>query len=131
MNFDEFTGQIQHRLEQSDTGEAVRSIRVVLTALGERLQPGEAADLAAPLPMEIDRFLTEADSGQRFSYDEFVDRVVEGTGVDRADAVYHAKVVVGLVAEVVPAGEIEQVRGQLPDDFDDLFELVDAESAAS
>ena len=75
--------------------------------------------------MEIDRFLTEADSGQRFDYDEFLDRVAGHEGIDRADAAYHAQVVVGQVAEVTQASEMRQVRDQLPDDFDDLFEFVD------
>ena len=124
MDFSEFVGEIQHRLELPGEGEAVRAIRATLTSLGERLQAGEAEDLAASLPMEIDRFLTEADSGQRFDYDEFLDRMADHEGIDRADAAYHAKVVVAQVAEVVQGAEMQQVRDQLPDDFDDLFELV-------
>ena len=127
MNFGEFVGQVQHRLELPAEGEAVRAARATLTTLGERIVAGEADDLASSLPMEIDRFLREADSGQRFSYDEFVDRVAEREGVDGADAAYHAKVIVALVSEVAPGRELEQVRGQLPDDFDPLFDLVDAE----
>jgi uncharacterized protein (DUF2267 family) len=100
----------------------------VLSTLGERLQAGEANDLAAPLPMEIDRFLTTADSGQRFDYDEFVGRVAERSGADRSDASYHAKAVVAVVSEVVPGSELQQVRGQLPAEFDPLFELTEVES---
>ena len=128
MNYDDFMGQVQHRLELAKTSEAVRATRVVLTTLGERLQAGEAEDLASPLPMEIDRFLTEAESGQRFSFEEFVDRVAERGGEDRPEAIYHAKVVVGLLAEVVPEGEMTQVRDQLPDDYEALFEIVDREA---
>lgn len=62
MDFSEFVGQVQHRLELPGEGEALRAIRATLATLGERLQAGEAEDLAASLPMEIDRFLTEADS---------------------------------------------------------------------
>lgn len=125
MDFDEFTGQVQHRLELASRGEAVRATRAVLTTLGERLQHGEATDLASPLPMEIDRFLLAADSGQRFDYDEFVDRVAERGAVDRPDAVYQAKLIVALLAETVPGSELRQVRDQLPPAFDDLFELAE------
>ncbi|WP_254546533.1 DUF2267 domain-containing protein [Halomarina pelagica] len=132
MNFDEFTGQVQNRLELPGTGESVRAIRATLTTLGERLQAGEAEDLAGPLPMEIDRYLLEAESGQRFDYDEFVDRVWERENMtdpnDRADAAYHAQAILDVVSEAVPPGELEQVRDQLPEDFDDLFELVDADA---
>jgi len=47
MNFDEFTGQVQHRLELAETGEAVRAIRATLSTLGERIPEGNAEDLAA------------------------------------------------------------------------------------
>jgi len=125
MNFDEFTGQVQHRLELASTGEAVRATRAVLTTIGERIQAGEAADLASSLPMEIDRFVTEADSGQRFSMDEFVDRVAERAAVDRPDAFYYAQTVMAVTAETVPESELLQVKGQLPEEFDRLFEYVE------
>ena len=127
MKYDDFMGQVQNRLELSDTGESVRATRAVLQSLAERLQGGEAEDLAGPLPMEVDYYLESADHGQRFDYDEFLDRVADRAAVDRSDAAYYAKVVVGLVSELVPAGELEQVRAQLPDDYDDAFQMVDAE----
>lgn len=136
MNFDRFTGQVQNRIELPGTGEALRAIRATLTTLGERLQAGEADDLAASLPMEIDFYLTGAveEHGQHFDWDEFLDRVAEREGtagpIDRADAAYHARVVVALVAEVVTPSEIRQVRAQLPadEDWDQLFQLVDLET---
>ncbi|NEU58070.1 DUF2267 domain-containing protein [Halorussus sp. MSC15.2] len=127
MKYDDFMGQVQNRLELPDTGRAVRATRAVLQTLGERLQGGEATDLAGPLPMEVDYYLESADSGQRFDYDEFVGRVADRAEIERSDAVYYGKVVVGLVSELVPASELEQVRAQLPDDYEDLFALVDAE----
>ena len=130
MNYKEFTGQVQHRLEYANLGQAVRATRAVLTTLGERLHEGEATDLASPLPMEIDRYLIEADHGQRFDYPEFLDRVAEREGVDRADANYHAQQVLAVVAEVVPPGNLEKARNQLPEDFEKLFELVDAQADA-
>lgn len=75
--------------------------------------------------MEIDRFLTQAESGQRFDYGEFVDCVVERTGADRGDAVYQARVLVGLLGKLVPATELAQVDAQLPEEYDPLFELVE------
>jgi len=136
MNYDEFTGEVQNRLAFPDTGRTVRSIRAVLTTLGERIQAGEAEDLAAPLPMEIDFYLTDAvdEHGQQFAWTEFVERVWEREGFtdpgDRADAAYHARAMVALLAEIVPASEIQQVRDQLPagEEWDELFELVDEET---
>ncbi|MFD1513380.1 DUF2267 domain-containing protein [Halomarina rubra] len=126
MKFSQFVGQAQHRLELADEGPALRAIRATLTTLGERIQAGEAKDLASSLPMEIDRFLTEAESGQRFDYAEFVARVAEREHTDRSKAAYHSKRILELVAEAVAPGEMKQVRAQLPDDYEPLFELVDA-----
>jgi uncharacterized protein (DUF2267 family) len=133
MNYSDFIGEVQHRLEMGTQGEAVRATRAVLETLGERLQEGEATDLAGPLPMEIDYYLQAADHGQRFDYDEFLARVAERENRDPEDddlpdANFHAQAVVSLFAEVVPGSEVEQVRQQLPqdEDWETLFELVGA-----
>jgi len=130
MNFDEFTGELQHRLEFSDIGETVRAIRATLSTLGQRIPEGNAADLAASLPMEIKWYLTGPvdEHGQRFDWREFVARVSEIEGTDRSDAAYHAQVVVDFVETQVPASDFRQLRDQLPADenWGKLFEVVDA-----
>lgn len=133
MNFDEFTGEVQHRLELPGTGETVRAIRATLTTIGERIPEGNAEDLAASLPIEIKWYLTGPvrEHGQRFDWSEFVDRVAEIENADPEDAAYHARVVVDLVREVVPESDFRELRDQLPEAEDDenwreLFEVVDA-----
>ena len=132
MNYKDFVGQVQHRLELAQLGQAVRETRAVLSTLGERLPEGEATDLASPLPMEIDRYLITADHGQRFDYSEFLDRVTEraGPGVDRADANYHSQQVMAVVIEVAPPGNLTKAQNALPDDYDPLFEMIDVEAQA-
>ncbi|MFB6269805.1 MAG: DUF2267 domain-containing protein [Halobacterium sp.] len=124
MKHDEFVGAVQNRAELASRGEAIRVTRAVLTTLGERLQPGEASDLAGPLPMEIDIFLHDADSGQIFDYQEFLQRVSERANAELADANFYAQVVIDVVEETTPETELEDVTDQLPEDYDDLFELV-------
>mgnify|MGYP000031677244 CR=1 FL=1 len=133
MDFDEFTGTVQHRLELPGTGEAVRAIRATLMPLGQRLPAGNAEDLAASLPMEIKWYMTGAvsDHGQRFDWKEFVTRVSEIEGTDRPEAAHHSRVIVDLVSELVPASDFRQLRESLPESEDDenwrkLFEIVDA-----
>ncbi|MBP2250675.1 uncharacterized protein (DUF2267 family) [Halarchaeum solikamskense] len=128
MDHDEFVGDVQHRLELASRGEAIRATRAVLETLGERLQADEAADLAGPLPMEIDRFLHAAGSGQLFDFDEYVARVSQRARVDPAEVAFYAKVVVDVVADAVPEAELDDVTAQLPADYDDLFELLGDES---
>ena len=133
MNFDEFTGTVQHRLELPGTGEAVRAIRATLMTLGSRIPEGNAEDLAASLPMEIQWYMTGAvhDHGQRFDWREFVERVSEITNAEPQDAAYHTQVIVDLVAEQVPPSDFRQLRDQLPESQDDenwqkLFGVVDS-----
>ena len=130
MNFDEFTGELQHRLELAGTGETVRVIRATLSTLGQRIPEENAADLAASLPMEIKWYLTGPvdEHGQHFDWQEFVTRVSDAAGADRSDAAYHAQVVVDLVASQVPASDLQQLRDQLPADenWEKLFGVVDA-----
>lgn len=133
MNFDEFTGEIQHRLELPGTGETVRAIRATLTTLGQRIPEGNAEDLAGSLPMEVEWYLTGPidEHGQRFDWPEFVERVAEIERTDAAEAAYHARVVVDLVETQVPESDFRQLRDLLPESEDDgdwrsLFEIVDA-----
>lgn len=133
MDFDEFTGEIQHRLEMAGTGETVRAIRATLSTLGKRIPEGNAQDLAASLPMEIKWYLTGAvpEHGQRFDWSEFVAEVSEIENADPTDAAYHARVIIDLVRSEVPDSDFEQLRDQLPESEDEenwrkLFEVVDA-----
>ena len=121
----------------------MRTTRAVLETLGERVQEGEATDIASPLPMEIDRYLLAAEHGQSYDYDEFVDRVVDRLNyddlaldssygapspVDEGEAVYRIKAVTELLDEQLPGSEIADVEAQLSDDFDDVFEFIGAET---
>lgn len=133
MNFDEFTGEVQHRLELPGTGETVRAIRATLMTLGERIPEGNAEDLAASLPMEIKWYMTGAvhEHGQRFEWREFVSRVSEIEGAEPPEAAYHAQVIVDLVSTLVPPSDFQQLRDQLPESEADenwrkLFAVTDA-----
>lgn len=138
-----FVGEVQHRIEAESRAEAVRTVRSVLETLGERLEEGGATDLASPLPKEIDRYLLQVDHGRTYDYDAFVDRATakmtyddldirtsygRPSAVDRSDVVYRIKVVMALLSETVPGGEMADVEAQLPDEFDSLFEFVGSET---
>ncbi|MFB6347785.1 MAG: DUF2267 domain-containing protein [bacterium] len=125
MNCEQFVHRVQNELELAGLGESLRAIRAVLETLGERLPAGEAKDLASNLPMEIDRYLLEAESGQRFDYREFVTRVSDRGHVDPPDAAYDAQQILAVVSQSVPAGERDDVKDALPEDFDALFDLAE------
>ncbi len=124
MKHDEFIGQVQYRAQLSSRGDAERATRATLETLAERLAGGEAHDLASQLPREIGEHLKREWSGigERFSLDEFFRRVSHREGADLPDAIFHARVVMEVVSEAVSKGEMDDVRAQLPAEFDRLFE---------
>lgn len=142
-SYNDFIGEVQHRIKAGEQAEAVKTTRAVLSTLAERIEEGEATNLAGTLPVEIDWYLLQADHGQRFEYDEFVDRVVSRmdysdldldadygrpTEIDEAEAVFRAKAVVALLNETVPGGELTDGETQLPSEYGDLFEFVGVET---
>jgi uncharacterized protein (DUF2267 family) len=143
-SYEDFTGEVQHRIEAGTQAEAVRTVRSVLETLGERVEAGGATDVASPLPMEIDRYLLQVEHGHTYDYETFIDRVQArlnyddlGQGasygppapVDRGDTVYRTKATVALLSETVPGEGLAHVEDQLPSEFAELFEFVDAETA--
>lgn len=126
VQFHEFTGEVQHRIEGATQGEGVRATRATLRTLGERIAAGEAEDLAAVLPMEVDWYLTSPDHRQRFDYDGFLERVADRADTTTDEAHDLATAVFGVVAEQAPAGELDDVRAELTADYDPLFAAVGA-----
>jgi uncharacterized protein (DUF2267 family) len=124
MKHDEFIGQVQHRARLSSRGEAERATRATLETLAERLTGEEAKDLAAQLPRELAEHLLHkwSEHGERFSLEEFFARVSVVEGVDVPEAIFHAQAVIAVLCEAVSQGEIDDVRAQLPAEFDRLFE---------
>jgi uncharacterized protein (DUF2267 family) len=122
MNFDQFMGDVQHRARMATTGEAVRATYATLRTLSERLYGDEAENLAAQLPPEIGIYLRAAGEQETFSLDEFFERAANYEEVDLPESVHHTRAVVATLQEAVTAGEISDVRAQLPDEYAPLFE---------
>jgi uncharacterized protein (DUF2267 family) len=125
MQFHEFIGQVQNRARLPTQGEAARAICATLETLGERLSEGEAMNVAAQLPPGIGDYLRLArENEQRFSLDEFFERVAErsGAGVDMPEAVYQTRAVITVLQEAVTPGQLAKMRAQLPDEYNPLFE---------
>jgi uncharacterized protein (DUF2267 family) len=122
MTFDHFVGQVQHRAQLASTDEALRAIRCTFETLAERLTYDEAKDLSAQLPRELAVYFAVPDHSIRMSLDRFFHRVSEREQVDLPKAIHHARVAIEMLEEAVSAGEIRDVRAQLPRDWDTLFE---------
>lgn len=122
MQYDEFVGEVQNRARLPSRGDAVSAIQATLETLAERIAPGEASDLAAQLPPQLGTFLRDVDKTERFAVDEFFLRVAAKETADLPDAVHHARAVIDVLQEAVTPGEIDDLRAQLPDDYNPLFE---------
>lgn len=124
MKHDEFIGQVQHRARLSSRGDAEIATRATLETLAERLAGGEANDLASQLPRGFAEYLRAglAGEGERFSVQEFFERVSERERVDLPKAVYHARAVISVLYDAVSPGEMADVRAQLPAEYSRLFE---------
>jgi len=122
MDYDRFINLVKSRA-RVDTDEAVAAVRATLQTLAERIGANEARHVAAQLPDEIGRHLQNppAATGERFSFDEFCQRVARREDCDLPDAVFHARCVIETLEEAVSAGEINQVVGLLPEEFVPLF----------
>ncbi len=123
MNYHEFLGAVQHRAEMATTQEAVKATRATLQTLAERITRGEASDVAAQLPEELATYLEGAKAKPEvFSAQEFLERVAAREEVDLPVSSYHARVVIEVLSEAITPAELTQLRGQLPADYDALFE---------
>lgn len=133
MDYDTFLGEVQNRGQLSSREDAVTTTRIALETLSQRIEPGQAENLAAQLPREIGIFLTDVDSVERFEWDEFIDRIVEKGNYspedEQADAIHHARVVMDVVADAITDDAIENLRDQISSagDWNELFVLVDQE----
>ncbi len=116
---------MRNRARLSSSEQAEAATQATFETLAERLKGNEVQHLAAQLPIELGNYLLTMNEGkgESFSLDEFFNRVSQREGVSIVDADYHARVVLGLVAETVTMGEIEDVRAQLPPEFAHLFEV--------
>lgn len=124
MECDCFIGLVQDRAHLASADDAMRAIRATLETLAERIDVNEVRHLAALLPEGIGCFLLQnaGPERQRFTFGEFSQRVALREEREPAKAIFHARCVVEVLEETVAAGELREVREQLPEEFVPLFE---------
>jgi RND superfamily putative drug exporter len=101
---------------------AERASTAALATLGERISRHERRELARGLPEPLgDRLLAADSNPERFPLDEFLSRMRrrENGGAD-GDVREHARAVLATLEEAVP-GDLDYVRVQLSDDYDELW----------
>jgi uncharacterized protein (DUF2267 family) len=124
MKHDEFIGRVQHLAQLSSRGDAERATWATLQTLGERLAGGEAKDFASQLPPVLAAYALSgyAGLGERFSVQEFFQRVSDREGEDVPRAAHHARAVIEVLQEAITKGEIDDICAQLPSEYNQLFQ---------
>jgi uncharacterized protein (DUF2267 family) len=122
MRYDQFLASVRGRGEYADRQEAERVMRTVLGVLGQRLEAGEAKDLASQLPMQAAVPLVERQGpAEALGVREFLGRVAATTGATEETAQWDASAVLTTVADAVTGGELNDVLTQLPSGYAVLF----------
>ena len=122
MKGEQFIAEVRNLAELDTNEDAQKAIRCTLETLKERLAGNEPSNLAAQLPPEIAIFV-EGDGGREaFSVQEFYERVAQKEGTTNSEeAVKHARAVATVLQTAVSGGELEDVRSQLGNDYEELF----------
>ena len=121
MKGEQFIAEVRNLAELYSTEDAEKAIRATLETLKERLAGKEPSNLAAQLPPEVAVFV-EGDGGREaFSVQEFYERVAEKEDTNSEEAVKHARAVATVLQTAVTGGELEDVRSQLGNDYEELF----------
>lgn len=121
MKAHEFLARVQDQGAYPSREETERVTRVVLKVLAQRLDPGEAKDLAAQLPEPLQDALVGAGAPERFGVEEFLRRVADEVGSTVETARWDASAVLTTLADAVSGGELNQVLTQLPSGYAALF----------
>jgi uncharacterized protein (DUF2267 family) len=104
-----------------DRDVAERAVRAVLTTLGERIERGEARDLAARLPPELAPWIAAGPRGEGFRADEFLRRVAERMAADEGTAEHVTRAVFTALLQAVGPAEWDDLEAQLPSDLAPLL----------
>jgi uncharacterized protein (DUF2267 family) len=100
---------------------AERATEATLETLAERIDAGEARDLAGELPDEVAPWLATTTPAERFDVGEFLRRVAEREGTDVETAERHADAVFMALQRAVSPQEFADLSAELPKDFTPLL----------
>jgi uncharacterized protein (DUF2267 family) len=123
MQEHEFVAAVKESLGLPDNQAAERAVKATLTVLGQRLEGGEAKDLASQLPGSLADALPNEGAGERFDVDTFYQRIAEqeGEGVTVAQARQHARAIAKGLETALTDGEWQNFTSQLSQDYQDFL----------
>ena len=131
MNYKEIIRKVQEQIGLENEKQAEQTLRAVLGTLGERVYRKEERELAAQLPKELKDVFYEYQGPERnragtanYPLEEFYNRVKARADLTSfQEAQRQTKIVLHILQEAVSAGEIEDVRREMPEEFQALFDM--------
>ncbi|MGI6206812.1 MAG: DUF2267 domain-containing protein [Anaerolineae bacterium] len=120
MRRDEFVERVQERTGLS-AEEAERAVDAVLETLGERLELTEKNHLASQVGSDLKEPLLRRKRTERYSLEEFYNRVGGRSEVSFAHAENHTRAVMEVLREAIAPGELQHIIEKLPDEYRDLL----------
>lgn len=121
MDYRGFITTVEREAGIPDDEEAERAACLTLHTLAQRISAGEAEDLAERLPEELRSCVVPDGPPERFHLDEFIRRIEEQLGADRTTAERTARGVFSALWSAVGPDEFDDMRAQLPRDFEPLL----------
>ncbi|RRO18681.1 DUF2267 domain-containing protein [Saccharopolyspora rhizosphaerae] len=125
MQKDQLIDQVARQANlPTDRAEALT--RATLRALAVRITGGEAEDLAAQLPADLDAELRGAEeAAQGLSFEEFRQKVQEQLDVDEDGSTEGVRAVFSVLSQAVTGGEFDDVVSHLPREFRTAVDVVE------
>lgn len=137
MQYEEFIEQVQERAELDTKDEAIKVTEATLETFGERLYRTERKNLGAQLPGKLEESLYRQqpperfrEDTERFSLEEFYNRVSARAAIGYPEAVEQSQVVMGVIQEAISRGELKDIFDELPSEYFELFGI-ESETTAS
>lgn len=129
MQYTEFLNRVGERIGVDSREEAIEATEATLTTFGQRLDRTERNKLAAQLPNELKKLVTQPYNGQarqridRFGLEEFYKRVAARLDTRYTPAENVAKAVISVLEEAVTPGEIDDVLSGISSEYRQLFSV--------
>ncbi|MFD5897708.1 MULTISPECIES: DUF2267 domain-containing protein [unclassified Streptomyces] len=121
MTFEGMLEMVRYEGAYPTRARAEESVAGVLAALGGQLAGGERASLAARLPGEAARLLSDAAPAEPLSGQEFVKELAARTGGTTATTRWDSSTVLTLVGRLAGSDVLSRVLTQLPPGYALLF----------
>src|SRR5690606_13452283 len=117
--------QVQHETGIKEPDQARTALEIVAASLVRRITADEAKDFISQLPSLLQPRLRAVAAGpdRAVTRDSIEQELVTSLGIDRASATRLLPAIAKVSATSISAGEVEQVRTQLPSELQSVLTM--------